>query len=93
MFTYLFGGAIAGSTGEYVDYLIPGIVVMTMVFTTVYSGVGLNTDITKGVVDRFRSVPIGQPAPMVGALLGDMVRYLVAGTMVVMLGLIIGFRP
>ena len=66
MFTYLFGGAIAGSTGEYLDYILPGILVMSVLFTTVYSGVALNTDLTKGVVDRFRSLPIWRPAPLVG---------------------------
>jgi ABC-2 type transport system permease protein len=58
MFTYLFGGAVAGSTAEYLDYILPGLLVMSVVFTTVYSGVGLNTDLTRGVVDRFRSLPI-----------------------------------
>ncbi|MDQ3434499.1 MAG: ABC transporter permease, partial [Actinomycetota bacterium] len=53
MFTYLFGGEIAGSTAEYLDYILPGILVMSVLFTTVYSGVALNTDLTKGVVDRF----------------------------------------
>ena len=86
MFTYLFGGAIAGSTGEYLDYILPGILVMSVLFTTVYSGVALNTDLTKGVVDRFRSLPIWRPAPLVGALLGDSVRYLVAGTVIIVLG-------
>ena len=93
MFTYLFGGAIAGSTGAYLDYILPGILVMSVLFTTVYSGVALNTDLTKGVVDRFRSLPIWRPAPLVGALLGDSVRYLVAGTVIVVLGVILGFRP
>jgi ABC-2 type transport system permease protein len=93
MFTYLFGGAIAGSTGEYLDYILPGMLVMSVLFTTVYSGVALNTDKTKGVVDRFRSLPIWSPAPLVGALLGDTVRYLVAGTVIIVLGVILGFRP
>jgi len=93
MFTYLFGGAIAGSTGEYLQFILPGILVMSVLFTTVYSGVTLNTDMTKGVVDRFRSLPIWRPAPLVGALLGDAVRYLVAGTVIVVLGLILGYRP
>ena len=93
MFTYLFGGAIAGSTGEYLDYILPGILVMSVLFTTVYSGVALNTDLTKGVVDRFRSLPIWRPAPLVGALLGDSVRYLVAGTVITVLGVILGYRP
>lgn len=93
MFTYLFGGALAGSVKQYVQYLIPGIVVQTIVFITVYTGVGLNADITKGLFDRFRSVPIWQPAPIFGALLGDVFRYSLAATMVITLGLIIGFRP
>ena len=93
MFTYLFGGAIAGSTGEYLDYILPGILVMSVLFTTVYSGVALNTDLTKGVVDRFRSLPIWRPSPLVGSLLGDSVRYLVAGTVIIVLGVILGYRP
>jgi ABC-2 type transport system permease protein len=93
MFTYLFGGAIAGSTGAYLDYILPGILVMSVLFTTVYSGVALNTDLTKGVVDRFRSLPVWRPAPLVGALLGDSVRYVIAGTVIVVLGVILGFRP
>src|SRR5687768_8032937 len=93
MFTYIFGGAISGSTGEYLDYILPGVLVMSVLFTTVYSGVALNTDLTKGVVDRFRSLPIWRPAPLVGSLLGDTVRYLVAGTVIILLGLILGFRP
>jgi ABC-2 type transport system permease protein len=93
MFTYLFGGAIAGSTGDYLDYILPGILVMSVLFTTVYSGVSLNTDLTKGVVDRFRSLPIWRPAPLVGALLGDSVRYLVGGTVIIVLGVALGYRP
>lgn len=93
MFTYLFGGALAGSTGEYLQFLLPGTLVMTVVLLTMYTGVGLNTDITKGVSDRFRSLPIWRPAPIVGALLGDVARYLVASALVVGLGLAMGFRP
>ena len=93
MFTYLFGGAIAGSTGEYLDYILPGILVMSVLFTTVYSGIALNTDLTKGVVDRFRSLPVWRPAPLVGALVGDSVRYAIAGTVIVVLGVALGFRP
>ena len=93
MFTYLFGGAIAGSTGEYRDYILPGILVMSVLFTTVYSGISINTDLTKGVVHRFRSLPIWRPAPLVGALLGDTMRYLLAGLVIILLGLVLGFRP
>jgi ABC-2 type transport system permease protein len=93
MFTYLFGGAVAGSTGEYLTYIMPGILSMSVVFTTVYSGVSLTADMSKGVIDRFRSLPSWRPAPLVGALIGDSVRYLVAAAVVIVLGLILGFRP
>ncbi|MCV2487786.1 ABC transporter permease [Geodermatophilus sp. YIM 151500] len=93
MFTYLFGGAIAGSTGAYLQYILPGILVMSVLFTTVYSGVSLNTDLTKGVVDRFRSLPIWRPAPLLGALLGDSVRYVLAGTVILVVGVVLGYRP
>jgi ABC-2 type transport system permease protein len=93
MFTYLFGGAVAGSTSDYLEYILPGILAQSVLFTCVYSGVSLNTDVTKGVVDRFRSLPIWRPAPLVGAVLGDSARYVLAGTVVVLLGLVMGYRP
>jgi ABC-2 type transport system permease protein len=93
MFTYMYGGAISGSTGEYLQFILPGTLVMSVLFTTVYSGVSLNTDMTKGVVDRFRSLPIWRPAPLVGAMLGDCVRYVVAGTVVIVVGVILGYSP
>lgn len=93
LFTYLFGGALAGSPREYLQFLIPGILVQTIVFITVYTGFGLNQDIDKGLFDRFRTLPIWQPAPIIGALAGDLVRYSIAASMVIVLGLILGFRP
>ena len=93
MFTFLFGGALAGSTTDYLQFFLPGVLVQAVVFITMYTGVALNTDIAKGIFDRFRSLPIWQPAPLVGALLGDVLRYTLAGTVVVLLGLILGFRP
>lgn len=93
LFTYLLGGAIAGSTGAYLQFLIPGILVQTVILITAYTGVNLNTDISKGVADRFRSLPIWRPAVVVGALLGDMVRYALASAIVLLLGLVLGFRP
>jgi len=93
MFTYIFGGAVSGSTGAYRDYLLPGILVMSVLFTTVYSGVALNTDLTKGVVDRFRSLPIWRGAPLLGSMIGDTVRYLIAGTVIILVGMALGFRP
>ncbi|NMR20499.1 ABC transporter permease [Cellulomonas fimi] len=93
MFTYLFGGALAGDPRSYLQYLLPGILVQSVLIITVYTGFTLNTDISKGVFDRFRSLPIWRPAPIVGALLGDTVRYSVASVMTIGLGLILGFRP
>jgi ABC-2 type transport system permease protein len=93
MFTYLFGGAVAGSTRAYLQFILPGILVMSVLFTTVYSGVSLNTDLTKGVVDRFRSLPIWRPAPLLGALLGDSIRYVMAGTVIIVVGVALGYRP
>jgi ABC-2 type transport system permease protein len=93
IFTYLFGGALAGSPGEYLQFLLPGTLVMTVLLLTMYTGVALNTDVTTGVSDRFRSLPIWRPAPIVGALLGDVVRYVAAAGLVLGLGLILGYRP
>jgi ABC-2 type transport system permease protein len=91
MFTYLFGGAVAGGTDAYLQYILPGVLAQSVVFVSVYSGVALNTDVTKGVTDRFRSLPIWRPAPLVGAVLGDSIRYVIAGSLVIVLGLILGF--
>jgi ABC-2 type transport system permease protein len=92
LFTYIFGGAIEGSTSDYLHYILPGVLVMSVLFTTVYSGIAINTDLTKGVVDRFRTLPIWRPAPLLGALLGDSVRYFVAGAVIMGLGYALGFR-
>jgi len=93
LFTFLFGGALAGSPSEYLQYLVPGIVVQAIIFITVYTGVGLATDINKGIFDRFRSLPIWQPSPVFGAVLGDMVRYSLAAFVVIGVGLVLGFQP
>src|SRR5687768_1072593 len=93
LFTYIFGGALGGSPRQYIQYLLPGILVQTLVFITVYTGVGLNTDIQKGLYDRFRSLPMWQPAPLFGALAGDVLRYSMAGALILIIGLILGFRP
>jgi ABC-2 type transport system permease protein len=92
-FTYLFGGALAGSPRAYLHFLLPGTLAMTVILVTTFSGVTLNTGITTGVFDRFRSLPIWRPAPIVGALLGDAGRYLLASALVVALGLVLGYRP
>jgi len=93
MFTYLFGGALAGSTKEYLQFFLPGILVQSVLFITMYTGVGLNVDHEKGIFDRFRSLPMWRPSAIVGPLLGDAVRYSIASTVIIVLGLILGFRP
>lgn len=93
MFTYLFGGAIAGSTGEYLQFLLPGILVMTVSQITMYIGVDLNNDIRKGIFDRFRTLPIWLPTALIGALLVDVIRYSMASAIMIGLGLLLGFRP
>jgi ABC-2 type transport system permease protein len=93
IFTYLFGGALAGSPTEYLQDLLPGILVMTVVMITVYTGMAINSDIHKGVFDRFRSLPIWRPAVLVGMLLADAARYTAASAVVIALGVALGFRP
>src|ERR671910_3081297 len=92
MFTYLFGGALAGSTGEYLRYLLPGIMVTSVVMITMYTGLGLNTDIEKGVFDRFRTLPVWRPAALVGMIFGDLLRYVLAALVILGLGFALGFR-
>jgi ABC-2 type transport system permease protein len=93
LFTYLFGGALAGSTHGYLQFLLPGTLALAVVLVTVYSGVTLNADLAAGAFDRFRSLPVWRPAPILGALIGDLGRYLLAGGIVIGLGLAMGYRP
>src|SRR5712691_3629742 len=93
LFTYLFGGALSGSTHDYLRFLLPGTLVFTVLLITVNAGLSLNTDHTKGTLDRFRSMPIWQPSLIVGGLIGDLGRYVIASSLVFGLGLVMGFRP
>jgi ABC-2 type transport system permease protein len=92
LFTYLFGGALTGSTHSYLQFLLPGTLVLAVVFLTVYSGVTLNADLSTGAFDRFRSMPTWRPAPIIGGLIGDAGRYLLASLLVLGLGYAMGFR-
>ena len=93
LFTYLFGGALAGSTHQYLRFLLPGTLVMTILLITVSAGLSLNNDRAQGALDRFRSMPVWQPALIIGSLIGDLVRYLLAAALVLGLGLVMGYRP
>ena len=93
MFTFIFGGAVAGSVADYVQHLIPGMLVLGVAMVSQYAAIGLNTDVQKGIFDRFRSLAFWRPAVIVGALAGDLVRYAMAAAVVIGLGAILGFRP
>jgi daunorubicin/doxorubicin transport system permease protein len=93
LFTYVFGGALAGSTGHYLQFLLPGTLVFTVLLIPVYAGIGLSSDRASGMLDRFRSMAIWRPAVVVGALIGEGARSLIASALVVGLGLAMGFRP
>lgn len=92
-FTYLFGGALSGSTADYLQFLLPGTLVMTVVLVSTFTAVTMQHDFTSGAFDRFRSLPTWRPAHLVGALIGDAGRYLIASTIVLILGLAMGYRP
>jgi ABC-2 type transport system permease protein len=93
LFTYLFGGALSGSPREYLRFLLPGTLVLTVLLITVTAGLSLNTDRARGTLDRFRSMPIWPPAVVVGGLIGDMGRYVLATCLVLGMGLLMGYRP
>ncbi|GAA0375318.1 transport permease protein [Acrocarpospora corrugata] len=92
VYVYLLGGAVAGSTHDYLQFLLPAILVQTVLFGGMATGVNLNTDIGKGVFDRFRSLPIGRSAPLIGSVLGDLIRYVVATVSLMTTGFVLGFR-
>ncbi len=93
LFTYLFGGALSGSTGRYLRFLLPGTLVMTILLITVSAGLSLNNDRTQGALDRFRAMPVWQPAVIAGGLIADLARYLAATVLVLGIGLAMGYRP
>lgn len=92
LFTFVFGGAISGSTSDYLAFALPGIIVMNMLFVTMYVGLGLNTDLTKGVFDRFRSLPLARWAPLTGRILADMVKQAWSIALLLGIGTALGFR-
>jgi ABC-2 type transport system permease protein len=93
LFTFVFGGALAGSPATYLQIFLPGILVQTVTFNAVYSGMGLSTDLGKGLFDRFRSLPIWPLSPFAGLMVGDVLRHLIAGGIILAIGLILGYRP
>jgi oleandomycin transport system permease protein len=94
LFTYVFGGAIAGgSQQQYLQFLLPGLLGQTIAMASVSLGQNLNADIEKGVFDRFRSLPISRSAPLVGAVMADLVRYVILFVVMISVGTLMGFDP
>jgi oleandomycin transport system permease protein len=92
LFVFVFGGAISGSSRDYVQFVIPGIIVQTVVFGTVMTGIGLNEDLAKGIIDRFRSLPIARSAVLTGRILADGARTAAAVLVTAAVGMLLGFR-
>ncbi|BBF99739.1 MULTISPECIES: ABC transporter permease [Pseudonocardia] len=92
LFVYVFGGAIAGSSDDYLQYALPGVLLQTVVFASAGTGVGLAEDLKTGIFDRFRSLPISRAAPLVGAVGADLVRYITSGVIMLAFGFALGYR-
>lgn len=92
MFTYVFQGAIHTPGVRYIDYLMPGILVLAVAFGSPNTGVGLAEDLTTGMLDRFRSLPMARPALLAGRTLADAVRNLFVVLVMLGVGALIGFR-
>ncbi|HEX5598443.1 MAG TPA: ABC transporter permease [Micromonosporaceae bacterium] len=92
LFTYVFGGAIAGSPGDYLTFALPGIIVQNALFATMTTGFGLNVDLTKGVFDRLRSLPISSWSPLAGRILADTFKQAWSVVLLLGVGMVLGFR-
>jgi oleandomycin transport system permease protein len=92
LFVYVFGGAIAGNSADYLHFALPGVLLQTVVFASAGTGVGLAEDLKTGIFDRFRSLPISRAAPLLGAIGADLVRYLTAGVIMLAFGFVLGYR-
>jgi len=92
LFTYVFGGALAGSPGTYLKFALPGIIVQNALFATMTTGFGLNYDLTKGVFDRLRSLPVARSAPLAGRILADTAKQAWSVALLLGVGAVLGFR-
>ena len=88
LFTYVFGGAVRIPSGSYKDFLLPGILVQTVIFGSTQTGVGLADDLSRGMIDRFRSLPMARSAVLAGRTLSDTVRNLFVVLLMIGVGLL-----
>src|ERR671915_2539090 len=93
LFRYVFGGAIDVGGTSYVNFLMAGIFVQTVAFGAVTTGIGLAEDLQKGLVDRFRSLPMARSAVLTGRTIADLVRNMFVVAVMLAVGLLVGFRP
>jgi ABC-2 type transport system permease protein/oleandomycin transport system permease protein len=93
LFTYVFGGAIKVPGGHYVNYLMPGIFVQTVAFGAVSTSIGLAEDLQKGLIERFRALPMSRSAVLTGRTTADMVRNVFVVIIITAVGFAVGFRP
>ncbi len=93
LFRFVFGGAIKTGDTSYVNYLMPGIFVQTLIFGGMNTGVGLAEDLAKGLIDRFRSLPMARSAVLAGRTVADLVQSVLGVTIMLIVGLLVGFRP
>ncbi|GAB3497768.1 ABC transporter permease [Amycolatopsis cihanbeyliensis] len=92
LFTYVFGGAVLTSTGEYLQFVLPGVIVMSSMLATMSTGMSLNSDVTKGYFDRLRGMPIARSAPLAGHVLTGSVKQAYGMALLLGLGALLGFR-
>ncbi|MFE7094902.1 ABC transporter permease [Streptomyces erythrochromogenes] len=92
LFTFVFGGQMAGSPQAYLQYALAGIIVQNTLFMSMYTAMALNTDLTKGVFDRLRSLPIARSAPLLGRITADLAKQLWAMLLMIALGTLLGFE-
>jgi ABC-2 type transport system permease protein len=93
LFTFLLGGAISGDIPSYLPIIIPGILLQTFVTSCSSAGTQLREDVDKGITNRFKSMPIARIAPLAGILIADLLRYVLAGIIVFIMGAILGYQP
>jgi len=92
LFNYVFGGAINTGGLKYIQYFLPGFLVQTVVFGSTQTSIGIADDLSRGLIDRFRSLPMARSAFLVGRVLADSVRYIILIALMIVVGIIIGFR-